>query len=260
MGVSLIGVVFDFDDTLVPDSTTKLLQSYRIDAKKFWEDAKRLVLEGYDPAQAFLKLFLDNVGVGKPLGEITNQNLYEFGATLNPDFFPGIPGLFDDLRTEVSKYRDIQIEFYIISGGLQPIIEGTRLVRDKYVNSVYACRLAGDSPDEVLRYVQRCVTFTEKTRYLFEINKGLSPEHTLRKPHLVNKAVPLRERRIPFRNMMYIGDGLTDIPCFSLVRKGARGAKGGIAFGVFDRERKDPKTAFREIGRASCRERVSYHV
>jgi hypothetical protein len=90
-------------------------------------------LEGYDPAQAFLKLFLDNVGAGKPLGEITNSNLREFGASFDSDFFPGIPEIFSDLRTEVSKYRDIQIEFYIISGGLQPIIEGTRLVRDKYV-------------------------------------------------------------------------------------------------------------------------------
>src|SRR5260370_32572701 len=115
MAGSIISVIFDFDDTLIPDSTTQLLVAKGIDPKRFWDDAKKLVLEGYDPAQGFLKLLIDNIGPDKPLGELTNQKLSEFGATLN-NFFPGIPEIFDDLRKEVStKYRDINIEFYIIS-------------------------------------------------------------------------------------------------------------------------------------------------
>jgi phosphoserine phosphatase len=246
MAASTIGVIFDFDDTLIPDSTTQLLTAHNIDAASFWDEAKKLVLDGYDPAQAFLKLLLDNIGPNKRLGELTNAKLFEFGKGLN-NFFPGIPELFTDLRREVANYHDIGIEFYIVSGGLQPIIEGSRLVTEKFMTGVYGCRLAGDTPEGYLKYTQRCVTFTEKTRYLFEINKGLRPGDTLRKPHLVNKAVSLRNRRIPFQNMIYIGDGLTDVPCFSLVRKGAGGAKGGTAFGVYDRGHKDPKTAFREF-------------
>ena len=153
--MSVIGVIFDFDDTLLPDSTTKLLAAHGIPTQEFWDKAKGLVLSGYDPAQAWLKLLLDDIGPGKQLGELTNRRLVEFGAQLDNDFFPGIPELFDDLREDVSKYRDIQIEYYIISGGLQPIIDGTKLVRKGYVTAAYGCRLAGDTADG---YLQVCAT------------------------------------------------------------------------------------------------------
>lgn len=79
------------------------------------------------------------------------------------------------------------------------------------------------------RYIRRCVSFTEKTRYLFEINKGIPQGESSKNPYLVNKAVAESDRRVPFENMIYVGDGLTDIPCFSVVGMGH-----GFAFGVFD--------------------------
>lgn len=80
-----------------------------------------------------------------------------------------------------------------------------------------------------LAWIKRCITFTEKTRYLFEINKGIPQGEADRSPYLVNRAVSPEDRRIPFSNMIYLGDGLTDIPCLSLVQK-----NGGVAFGVFE--------------------------
>jgi hypothetical protein len=73
------------------------------------------------------------------------------------------------------------------------------------------------------------VTFTEKTRYIFEINKGIMREESLRQPYEVNRAIDRRDRRVPFKNMIYVGDGLTDIPCFSLME-----AEDGLGFGVFN--------------------------
>lgn len=93
----------------------------------------------------------------------------------------------------------------------------------------------------MLKYVKRCVTFTEKTRYLFEINKGIDPKETRRNPYSVNKDVPLHKRRIPFKNMIYIGDGLTDIPCLALIKK----VGGGTVFGVFNPA--EPKSAKRAL-------------
>jgi hypothetical protein len=107
-------------------------------------------------------------------------------------------------------------------------VEGSNIVK-KYFSGVYGCQLAGDTEDGVLRYIKRCITFTEKTRYLFEINKGIKPEESKSRPHLVNKYVADKDRTIPFRNMIYVGDGMTDIPCFSLLQKNK-----GKAFGVFD--------------------------
>lgn len=226
----VIALVFDFDDTLVPDSTTKLLRHYGIDTEEFWgTSAKQLIHQGYDPPAAYLKLLLDNVGPGKPLGELTNEGLRQFGTTLDGDFHEGLPDFFEEIRsTTASKFKNIDVEFYIVSGGLQAILDGSEIVR-KYFSAVYGCQLAGDTEEGTLKYIKRSITFTEKTRYLFEINKGIPPEASRENPYLVNEAVAEKDRRVPFTNFIYVGDGQTDIPCFSLVQK-----MNGTAFGVFD--------------------------
>jgi phosphoserine phosphatase len=224
-----LAVVFDFDDTLVPDSTTLFLQSRGVDTERFWGvQAKELIQRGYDPALAFLRLFLDNVGLGKQLGELKNADLRAFGKRLDKTFYPGIPGLFKDLKATVAKYHNISIDFYIISGGLREMLAGSSVV-SKNFKGVYGCQLEEDSTSGHLRHIMRCVTFTEKTRYLFEINKGLSQADASTNPYLVNKPVEDRLREVPISNMIYVGDGLTDVPCFSLVQR-----NGGMAFGVFD--------------------------
>jgi phosphoserine phosphatase len=224
-----LAVVFDFDDTLVPDSTTKLLRSHDVDPKKFWtKDVRGLIRSGFDPSLAWLKLLLDNVGSGKPLGQLTKKSLHEFGGSLDADFYQGIPEIFDDLRSLVKKAKVGEIEFYIVSGGLQDIVEGSKIVK-KYFSGIYACDLAADDSTGLVRHVKRCVTFTEKTKYLFEINKGIEPKQAKSNPYLVNKNVEDHKLRIRFKNMIYVGDGLTDIPCFSLLKN-----LGGTAFGVFD--------------------------
>jgi hypothetical protein len=118
--VPVLAVIFDYDDTLVPDSTTALLAKFGIDTNKFWKkDSKALVQQGYDPALAYLRLLLDNVGSGKPLRQLSVSDLRTFGASLASKVFPGLPGLFDDLRKIVTKYSGIEIKFFVISGGLR---------------------------------------------------------------------------------------------------------------------------------------------
>lgn len=238
-----IALIFDFDDTLVPDSTTMLLEEHGIDTDSFWnQDVKALVKEGYDPTLGYLRLLLDNVGDGKPLGTLSNDGLREFGRSLDQHFHKGLPQMFDDLLRMVQEYSIINIEFYIVSGGLVSIIEGSNLVQ-KYFSSIYGCVIDDVGDPRMLRRVMRAVTFTEKTRYLFEINKGLSPKQTGQNPYLVNTEIPQSRRRVPFSNMVYIGDGLTDIPCFSLVKH-----YGGICFGVFDpTDHSKAKRALREF-------------
>ncbi|MGI9193646.1 MAG: HAD family hydrolase [Actinomycetota bacterium] len=238
---STIAVIFDFDDTLAPDSTTKLLRSHGMDADKFWKkDVKTLVQNGYDPALAWLRLLLENVGDDLPLGKLTNPELKEFGASLDADFFDGLPEFFDDLRA-IANEAKVLIDFYVISGGLREVILGSQIV-NQYFEAVYGSEL--DEGDKgYLSYVKRCVTFTEKTRYIFEINKGIPQEDALKNPFLVNMAIPEEMRPIPMENMIYVGDGLTDIPCFSLI-----GSNGGIGFGVFDpSDQAKAKRAFLEF-------------
>lgn len=125
----IIAVVFDFDDTLMPDSTSKLLRHYSIDPQAFWPEATGLLKQGYDQPIAYLNLILDNVGQGKPFGTLTNRDLGKFGATLEDDFYPGLPEFFDELRNHIeANFKNIEVEFYIISSGLQAILEGNPTV------------------------------------------------------------------------------------------------------------------------------------
>ncbi len=234
---NIIAVVFDFDDTLTDESTTALLESAGIDTAEFWQKkAKALLDDGWGPVPAYLKLILDNVGEGKPLGKLTNAKLRQFGAGLS--FYPGLPGLFSDLSKSVKEHTlsNPGIEFYVISSGLEEIIRGSRIA--KHLSGIWGCEFA-EGEGEV-RYIKNVVSFTEKTKYLFTINKGI-PDNA--GPYAVNERKDQTDRRIPFQNIIYIGDGLTDVPCFSLLEH-----FGGRAFGVFDPKKADsPKKAWEQL-------------
>jgi phosphoserine phosphatase len=225
-GSGVVACVFDFDETLAPDSTTKFLRDHDVDADAFWLETRRRAEAGWDPTLAWLNLFLDYSGEGRPLGIVTNAVLKEFGGTLTDDLFPGVPELIADLKATVAEFRDMRIEFYVVSGGLRPILEGCPIIREEFT-AAYGCEFF--ERDGGVAQIERCITFTEKTRYLFEISKGIPQDDADRNPYLVNQRVEREDRRIPFENMTYVGDGLTDIPCFSLLAK-----FGGAAFGVFD--------------------------
>ena len=220
------------------------MKKYGIDADDFWaNEATRLLKAGYEPTSAYLNSILDHVGEGKTFGALTNSDLLAFGASIEKLFYPGVKSLFPDLRKIVKDVSsDLAIEFYIISGGIQPIIEGSQLVQDNFAG-VYGCQFGEDAQTGVIKHIKRTITFTEKTRYLFEINKGLKPKDTFGNPYAVNREVPESRRRIPFQNMIYVGDGLTDIPCFSLLKR-----FGGYSFGVFHPgDEKSAKKAFTEF-------------
>jgi hypothetical protein len=214
-----------------------LITAAGIDAADFWgRKAKALLDAGWDPAPAYLRLLLDNVGLGKPLGKLTNGRLREFGSTLK--FYPGLPGLFTDLRKSVGEHQlsNPGIEFYVISGGLEEVIRGSSLA--PYLAGIWACEFAEE--DGQIRHIKNLVSFTEKTKYLYMINKGL-PENS--GPYAVNEKVDPLERRVPFENIIYVGDGLTDVPCFSLLAH-----FNGTPFGVFDPKKAgSPKKAWEKL-------------
>lgn len=230
----LIAVVFDFDDTLMSDSTTKFLEANAVDSAAFWAESRKLIAAGYDQPSAYIKLILDEVGSGKKFGELTNDALAAFGASLDGYFYSGLPEFFDDVRAGVRKdFPNIDVEFYLISGGLQAVLDGIPTLK-KYFSGIYGCKLGFDPGTGLVSHIKRSITFTEKTRYLFEINKGIPQEGSDVNPFLVNEKISQEKRRIPFKNIVVVGDGMTDIPCFSLVEQ-----MGGGAFGVFDPAKPD---------------------
>lgn len=237
---NIVAVVFDFDDTLTDESTTKLLDRYGIDAKEFWrvQNEQMIAEEGWDPVPAYLKMILDNVGQDKPFGNLSNKDLRDFGATL--PFYPGVTRLFSSLRELASKHSQSNpiVEFYVITSGLEEIVRGSKIAKN--LAGVWGCQFAEDEGGTIA-HVKNVVSFTDKTRHLFEINKGLKDDR--RKPYSVNENVGAENRRIPFSNIIYVGDGLTDVPCFSLLKN-----LGGKSIGVFDPKKAgSPKKAMEKL-------------
>jgi len=222
----IIALIFDFDDTLAPDSTTRFLEKHGISPADFWgREVEDLIAAGYDSPAAWLRLLLARID------NLTNTQLRDFGALFGKSpyaFYDGIPEFFEDAKKIVAESAEnIKVEFFIISGGLYEIVNSTPIA--PLFTGIYACHLDGDTKDGPLKYIKRTITFTEKTRYIFEISKGISAAEGFRNPKLVNEFQPPEKRRIPLKNMIYIGDGFTDIPCFTVIK-----TNGGIPFGVFD--------------------------
>jgi hypothetical protein len=224
-----IAIIYDYDQTLSPNymQDEALFPHFGIKPKHFWARCEELVKAGgYDNELAYMKVMLDYLEMDRP----TNKHLGELGAKMN--FYPGLPDMFEEFRngllTTEHEAHGITVEHYIISSGLKVLIEGSRLA--PYVRAIFGCEFAEDDRGRIT-FPKRVISHTQKTQYLFRINKGM-----LDMSQDVNDHMPPEIRPIPFTNMVYVGDGPTDVPCFTVMRR-----NGGQAIAVYNAD--DPTRA-----------------
>ena len=207
---TIIALMYDFDKTLC----TKDMQEYtfipkvNMSAEEFWGRATRLSQEEkMDPILAYMWLMIDKARSEHV--KIHRENFVEMGPDL--ELFPGVESWFERIN-EAGRELGVEIEHYIISSGLREIIEGSS-VYDNF-KEVFACEFYYDEND-VAVWPKNVVNYTTKTQFLFRINKGILD---ISENNELNAYTPEDERRVPFENMIYIGDGLTDVPCMKLVK------------------------------------------
>ena len=228
MAQTTIAIIADCDDTLAPDTTGQLLRLCGVDSQDFFQNQSNpLVREGWDPSLAYMHTMTQLATEGRPLADLTQERIKELAESL--EFFPGVPECFTAVKNEIendSTFRaaGIHVECYVISGGIGELLRAS--VLNDVMHYIWACDFAYDEQG-VIAHPKSTVSFTEKTKFLFMINKGVIGPSFAGQAYAVNAPMRAEERPVPFENMVYLGDGPSDIPCMSLLQ-----SNGGYVLGV----------------------------
>lgn len=222
-----MAICYDFDKTLSPDDmqTFTLIPSFGINSSDFWREANTLAIEkSMDKNLAWM---FNLIKYSKFMGRSLHKGYFK-DAGAEVKLYEGVLTWFERLNA-YARERGVEIEHYIISSGLKEIIEGNPIA--PYFKKIYASSYLY-SADNVAEWPAQVVNYTTKTQYIYRISKGVLDESDER----VNALVPREDRYMPYDNIVYIGDSLTDIPCMKLVQ-----SKGGHAIGVYDPELQNTK-------------------
>jgi hypothetical protein len=261
---NIIACIWDFDKTLIPDyMQSPLFRRYGVDEASFWMETNALVenyrRRGYTLSGeiSYLNHLLTYVLAGRMSG-LNNEALFRCGSEIR--FYSGLPEFFATSKAWVADkpdYRrhDIRVEHYVVSTGLAKMIHGSAIA--PHVDGIWGCEFIENplqpgflhqkelelSAQAEIAQIGMVIDNTTKTRALFEINKGTNKNPAID----VNSKVAAEDRRIPFQNMIYIADGPSDVPSFSVVK-----SNGGRAFGVYNPAKQsefEQNDRLRQVGR-----------
>lgn len=237
----VLAICYDFDKTLSPNDMQAqgYIQSVGCKVDDFWKESNMLA-ENNDMDQNLAWMFtMKNKADGQVL--LTKENLNDYGS--NVELFPGVEEWFSRIRDYGSQHG-VKVEHYIISSGLKEMIEGTKVAHE--FEKIYACSFYYDENNEAV-WPAQVINYTNKTQFLFRIEKGVLDVND----QGVNEYFSPEQIRVPFRNMVYIGDSDTDVPCMKLVNK-----NGGHSIGVFNAETKDKSKVYKMMRE----DRIKYFV
>lgn len=230
----VVAICYDFDKTLTPDDMQAqgFIQSIGYDVKDFWTEVNEMAKTFEMDTNLSYMYKMMEASRGKHI--FNRESLLDYGSKI--ELFPGVEQWFE----RIDQYGDlmgIDIEHYIISSGLKEMIEGTVLGESGVFKRIYASSFFYDE-NGLAVWPAQAINYTNKTQFLFRIEKGVLDVNDAE----VNSYYKPGEHRIPFTNMIYIGDSDTDIPCMRLVNM-----NGGHSVGVYNPITKDKEKVFRMI-------------
>ncbi|MBQ1458229.1 MAG: haloacid dehalogenase-like hydrolase [Butyrivibrio sp.] len=228
----VVAICYDFDKTLSPDDMQAqgYIQSVGYDVAQFWKDTNDFAEQNDMDVNLAYMFKMVQEAEGKLI--FNRDKLAEYGSKVK--VFPGVETWFERIR-EYGRQKGVIVEHYIISSGLREMIEGTAMADSFtriYANSFFY------NEKGIAQWPALVVNYTNKTQFLFRIEKGVLDVND---PG-VNEFYNPEDLRVPFRNMVYIGDSDTDIPCMRLVN-----SLGGHSIGVYNPETNDKTKVYKMI-------------
>ncbi len=210
MNKPIIAIMYDFDKTLCTRDMQEytFIPSIGMEPHEFWAHTGQVAAqETMDSILTYLYCMVEKAHeTGNPL---TRDSLVACGKDI--EYHPGVEGWFERINRYAAD-AGVEVEHYVLSSGLKEIIEGTSIA--KYFKRIYACEFL--YKDGQARWPKMAVNYTNKTQFVYRINKGVLD---INNDTDLNNSRPDNEKRVFFSNMIYIGDGLTDVPCMKLVKQ-----------------------------------------
>lgn len=223
---TVIALLYDFDKTLCTQDMQNysFIPSLGMSPTDFWQEANSFGAEHHmDGILAYMYTMVKKAR--EKSVPLTRESLRKCGNSIA--FFPGVLDWF----SQINHFGDslgVQVEHYVISSGLKEIIEGSAIA-DAF-KEIYACEFFYDEHG-VPVWPKLAVNFTAKTQFVYRINKGVL---NVNDDQALNASMPDEHKRVPFVNMIYIGDGLSDVPCMKMMR-----SYGGQAIAVYQDGNRD---------------------
>ena len=239
----VLAICYDFDKTLTPNDMQAqgYIQSVNYKVKQFWDDSNKMARD--NDMDANLAYMFKMVTEAEGNFVFNKKALADYGAKVK--LFPGVEDWFKRIKNYGKKHGVI-VEHYIISSGLKEMIEGTKMAKDGDFEKVYASSFFYNERG-VATWPAQAINYTNKTQFLFRIEKGVLDIND----QGVNEYFSPEKIRVPFRNIVYIGDSETDIPCMKLVN-----TYGGHSIGVYDPDKLDKSKVYKMIRD----NRINYYV
>ena len=238
----IVALIYDFDGTLSPGNMQEFgfIQAIGSTPEEFWTMSDNIA-RGQDASNilAYMKLMFDEArrhGI-----QLRHSSFKKFGQHIR--FYEGVLDWFR-LINRYGESHGVHIEHYINSSGLKEIIEGSPIAHE--FKHIFACTYLYDE-NGIAEWPGIAVDYTAKTQFMFKINKGIFSSRDAKK---VNDSTSDDSKRIPFTNMIYFGDGETDVPCMKIVTM-----FGGNSIAVYDPKNADKKASARKLHRQG---RVSF--
>ena len=225
MSKPIIGILYDFDRTLAKEDLQNysFIPSLNMTPDQFWGATNAFAQkEGVEKILSYMYMMISQAREKKI--KLTKKFLFNLGKDI--EYFEGVETWFKRIN-EYGENNGVSIEHYIVSSGTKEIIEGTSIAKE--FKAIFACEFLFDEKTEEAIWPKLAINYTMKTQFFFRIAKGILK---ITEDNKVNERT--KEKRIPYRNIIYIGDGLTDVPSMLLVKE-----NGGKSIAVYPKGEKE---------------------